>query len=153
MILPLLLFHVKFTKNLFLTRSALESRLRRHIMKKFALILTLSAFCAHGFASTAGCYGKVNGKKLNFYASGSMNNKDEGNGFVKIDGREVSKFEGSAANINYLGRKFSIRNNRGDVVEGKLHNIFNGRSTLRRLSIPGEGIEIKDVPVTCWFKK
>lgn len=121
-------------------------------MIKFSLALILSAFCVQGFAATAGCYGKVNGKKLNFYASGSMSNRANGNGFVKIDGREVAKFEGSAASINYLARKFSIRNDRGDVVEGKLHNIMNGRSTLRRLSIPGEGIEIVNVPVTCWFK-
>lgn len=121
-------------------------------MKKLSLVLALSAFCFQGFASTAGCHGTVNGKKLNFYASGSLNNKKDGDGFVKIDGREVAKFEGSAASINYLARKFSISNDRGDVVEGKLHNLFNGRSTLRLLSIPGEGIEIKNIPVTCWFK-
>lgn len=122
-------------------------------MKKLSLAFVLSVFCFQGFASTAGCHGSVNGKKLNFYASGSLSNKDEGDGFVKIDGKEVARFEGSAAKINYLGRKFSIRNNRGDVVIGKLHNVFNGRSTLQKLSIPGEGIEIANVPVTCWFKK
>jgi len=122
-------------------------------MKTLSIVLALSAFCAQGFASTAGCHGKINGKKLNFYASGSLSNKAAGDGFVKIDGREVSRFEGSAANINYLARKFSISNDRGDLVEGKLHNVINGRSTLRRLSIPGEGIEIQNVPVTCWFRK
>lgn len=122
-------------------------------MKKLSLVLALAAFSIQGFASTAGCHGKINGKKLNFHATGSLSNTAAGDGYVKIDGREVARFEGSAANISYLARKFSIRNDRGDVVEGKLHNIMNGRSTLRRLSIPGEGIEITNVPVTCWFRK
>lgn len=138
---------------MFSTQGRIESEDRRKTMMKLSLILALTAFSIQGFASTAGCHGQVNGKKLSFFASGSLNNKKDGNGFVKIDGREVARFEGSAASINYLSRKFSISNDRGDVVNGKLHNIFNGRSTLQRLSIPGEGIEIKNVPVTCWFKK
>lgn len=113
----------------------------------------LSLFSVQAMASTAGCTGTFQGKTLRFFAQGSLSNTSNGAGYVKINNREVARFEGAAANINYLARKFSIRNDRGDVVEGKLHNIVNGRSTLRLLSLPGEGVEVRNIPVNCWFKR
>lgn len=123
-------------------------------MSKFIFIVfALSLMSAQAFASRAGCNGTIQGKKFSFLAEGSLNNRQDGTGYVRVEGREVARFDGAAADVNYLARKFTIRNDRGDVVEGKLHNIVNGRSTLRRLSIPSEGIEVRNAPVVCWFRR
>jgi hypothetical protein len=121
-------------------------------MKTAMIILALIISASSAFASTAGCEGKVNGRRLSFLAKGSLSNRANGMGYVKIDNRLVASFDGDAASIRYLSRTFSIRNSRGDVVEGKLNNILTGASTLRRLSLPGEGIELRNVPVKCWFQ-
>ena len=114
--------------------------------------LAFSLISSAAMASTAGCDGVINGKKFSFVARGSMKNKNDGIGFVKVDGREVARFDGDAAHISYLRRTFYIANDRGDVVEGKLNNIINGRATLRRLSIPGHGIKVTNAPVECWIR-
>lgn len=122
-------------------------------MKYLILALTITFSLSSAMASVAGCEGKYKGKKLSFLARGSMSDTDDGIGYVKINGREVARFDGEEAQIRKWARKFSIRNDRGDIVEGKLNNIFNGNATLSRLVLPGEGINAKNVPVKCWMKK
>ncbi len=100
-------------------------------------------------AATASCQGKVRGHTLSFYARGSLLRTRDGVGHVKINGRIVAQFDGDTAKINYLSKSFSIRNDRGDIVEGKVNNLRTGASTLTRMVLPGEGIRIVNAPVTC----
>lgn len=122
-------------------------------MKYLILALTMTLTLSQAMASVAGCEGKYKGKKLSFMARGSMNDRDDGIGFVKINNREVARFDGEEAIIRKWSRTFTISNDRGDLVEGKLNNIFNGNATLRKLVLPGEGINAKNIPVKCWMKK
>lgn len=123
-------------------------------MFKFSLALLSLLLVSNGaLANTAGCEGKINGKRFSSVAHGNMNNRQDGMGFVKIDGREVARFDGDAASISYLRRTFSISNDRGDMVQGKLNNIITGRATLRKLTIPSLGIDVRNIPVKCWMRK
>lgn len=121
-------------------------------MLKMALIAMSLSLSAASFASTAGCDGKINGKNMSFRAQGSLSNMDSGKGQVKVNGKEVANFDGEALSLSKFRRTFYIENARGDVVQGKLNNIFSGAATLVRLSLPGEGIEVRNVPVSCWIK-
>lgn len=100
-------------------------------------------------AATATCNGKVRGNTLSFYAKGSLLRKRDGEGHVKINGRVVALFDGDAAKINYLTKSFSIRNDRGDYVEGRVNSFATGASTLTRMELPGERIRIVNAPVNC----
>lgn len=113
-------------------------------------VLTSSLFTVSASAATATCNGKVGGLKLDFFAKGSLVRKNDGIGQVKINGRVVAQFDGDSAKINYFTRSFTIKNARGDVVEGKLNNLMTGASTLTKLILPGEGTKIvTGVPVKC----
>lgn len=113
----------------------------------FALI-AFSTFASAAQAATATCQGKYRNLNLYARAQGSLMHKNDGNGFVMINNRVVARFEGDEASISYLKQSFKIRNNRGDIVEGKLNN-FSGSATLTRLELPGEGIRIVNTPVRC----
>lgn len=112
-------------------------------------VLTSALFSFQAAAASASCTGKVRGAKLFFYAKGSLMNKNDGVGHVKINGRVVAQFDGDYARINFFTKSFSIRNNRGDVVEGRLSNMMSGAGTLTRMVLPGEGIRLVNVPVDC----
>jgi hypothetical protein len=114
------------------------------------LTILLSSFYSFAAsATTATCQGKYKTARLFFSARGSLMNKNDGSGFVKINGRVLAQFDGDYAKINYFMRTFAIRNNRGDVVEGKLNNISTGAATLTKLELHGEGIRLYNVPVSC----
>lgn len=117
-------------------------------MVKYLLLLGLFT-TGSALATTASCNGKVRNNSLFFFARGSVLRMSNGSGLVKINNRIVAEFEGAHAKVNYFTRTFSIRNNRGDVVEGKLNNVRTGASTLTRMELPGEGIRLSNVPVKC----
>lgn len=100
-------------------------------------------------ASVVNCHGRVRGQTISFYAQGSLVRQRDGVGHVKIAGRIVARFDGDAARVNYLAKSFSIRNDRGDLVEGKVNNFSTGSSTLTRMVLPGEGIRVVNLPVSC----
>ncbi len=112
-------------------------------------VLTSALFSFQAGAASARCTGKVRGNNLFFYAKGSLMNKNDGEGHVKINGRVVAQFDGDYARINFFRKSFTIRNNRGDIVEGKLNNMMSGAGTLTRMVLPGEGIRLVNVPVDC----
>lgn len=118
--------------------------LRTLIVFGIVLSATTSAFGA-----TASCRGSVKGKSLYFEATGSLTNKNNGRGLVKIDGRTVAHFDGDEAKVSYLRRSFTVKNQRGDFVSGKLNNIRTGASTLTKMELPGEGISLAGVRVQC----
>ena len=115
-------------------------------------VLTSSMFSGAVQAATASCNGKVGQYKLHFQARGSLIRKNDGVGFVKINGRVVAEFDGDAARISYLKRSFTIRNDRGDIVEGKLNNLRTGAGTLTRMVLPGERLNFTNSPVNCSMK-
>ena len=112
-------------------------------------IITTALLSANTHAATANCTGKVQAARLYFEARGSLMKKRDGVGHVKINNRVVAEFDGDAARINFLTKTFSIRNERGDVVEGKLHSVRTGASTLTKMILPGEGVRLFNVPVNC----
>lgn len=121
-------------------------------MFRFLLALTVlsgAMFSVNVSAATATCSGRVQGAKLFFMAKGSLMRKNDGAGLVKINGRVVAQFDGDAAKISYLKKSFTIRNARGDLVEGKLNNLNTGAATLTRMVLPGEGIRVVNAPVNC----
>lgn len=116
----------------------------------FALVLVAVALLAEqARAMTATCSGRYQRASLYFEAHGSLLHKRDGRGFVRINNRVVAEFDGDAAHINYLRKTFSIRNDRGDVVEGRLNSVSTGASTLTSMVLPGEGIRVANVPVNC----
>ncbi len=115
-----------------------------------ALVILCSSFISFSaFAKTAICSGRVNRASLYFEARGSLMKKRDGSGFVKINNRVVAEFDGDAARINYFKKTFSIRNDRGDIISGKLNNLSTGASTLTQMVLPGEGVTLSNVPVRC----
>lgn len=112
-------------------------------------VLTTAFFSFQAGAATASCSGRYKDARLFFHAKGSLMNKNDGVGHVKINGRVVAQFDGDYARINYLRRSFTIKNNRGDIVEGRLTNIMSGAGVLTKMELPGEGIRLVNVPVNC----
>lgn len=112
-------------------------------------VLTSALFSVNVSAATATCNGKVGALKLDFFAKGSLLRKNDGSGQVKINGRVVAQFDGDEARISYIRRSFTIKNARGDIVEGRLNNLGTGASTLTKMVLPGEGINLVNVPVKC----
>ncbi len=122
------------------------------ILLSLSILATVFVVPKAEAASIATCSGKVRGQTLFFYAKGSLMRKRDGEGFVKINNRVVARFDGDAAKINYLMKSFSIKNDRGDYVEGRVNSFATGASTLTRMELPGEGIRLVNVPVNCSVK-
>lgn len=112
-------------------------------------VLTSALFSVNVSAATATCTVTVRGVKFFFMARGTLMNRSNGSGLVKVNGRTVATFEGEQAKVSYLRKSFTIRNDRGDIVEGKLNNMMTGASTLTKMILPGEGIRLFNVPVNC----
>lgn len=112
-------------------------------------VFTMTVFAQNASALTATCSGKVQRSSLYFEAHGNLVNKSKGRGFVKINNRVVAEFQGAEAKVNYLAYTFSIRNDRGDVVRGKLNSVRSGASTVTLMDLPGEGVHLVNVPVIC----
>lgn len=121
-------------------------------MIRFLLVLSILGSSVSALAATATCNGKVGALKLNFFARGSLLRKNDGSGHVKINNRIVAQFDGDAARISYLRRSFTIRNERGDIVEGRLNNLNTGAATLTKLILPGEGVRVVNAAVNCSMK-
>ncbi|MES2525969.1 MAG: hypothetical protein V4598_02740 [Bdellovibrionota bacterium] len=122
------------------------------ILLSLSILATVFVVPKAEAASIATCTGKVRGNTLYFYAKGSLIRKSDGDGYVKINNRVVARFDGDSARINYLSKSFSIRNDRGDFVSGKVNSFATGASTLTRMELPGEGIRLVNVPVNCSVK-
>lgn len=113
------------------------------------IVFATTVFAQTASAITATCAGKIQRSSLYFEAHGNPLKKSEGKGFVKINGRVVAEFQGAEARINYFSYTFAIRNDRGDIVKGKLNNVRTGASTVTQMELPGEGVRLANVPVIC----
>jgi hypothetical protein len=121
-------------------------------MSKIIFFLISLSFASSLFAATAGCTGNYRGMALEFYAQGDVFNRNNGFGWVKVNGRKVADFDGEQSSVDFLRQRFSARNNRGDVVEGQLTNLGRRTGTLVLLRLPGERINLRNIPVSCWIR-
>ena len=96
------------------------------------------------------CIGNYGNKKIVFKGLiMNMSNTDTGRGSISVGGRNVADFEGEDLRINYLFQTFKVRNNRGDLVEGRVNNIIKQTGIIKRLYVPGYGIDYRNIPMVC----
>jgi hypothetical protein len=96
------------------------------------------------------CTGLYRGQKIVFKGLiMDIRNTDTGRGSISVDGRVVAGFEGEDLKINYLFQTFKVRNNHGDLVEGKVNNIIKRTGVIKRLYVPGFGIDYRNIPMAC----
>lgn len=96
------------------------------------------------------CTGVYAGKKIVFKGLiMNMRDTDTGRGSISVGGRVVAGFEGEDLRINYLFQTFKVRNNHGDLVEGRVNNIIKQTGVIKRLYVPGFGIDYRNIPMAC----
>lgn len=121
------------------------------MLKICVLIVTATLLSSAAFAGKGGCAGVYKGKRIIF--NGLITNPMDtstGNGHIIVGGRRVADFDGEDLKINYLFRTFKVRNNHGDMVEGKVTNITKMTGVMSRLYVRGFGIDYRNIPMTCW---
>lgn len=96
------------------------------------------------------CTGSYRGKKIVFKGLiMNMSDTDTGRGSISVGGRVVAGFEGEDLRINYLFQTFKVRNNHGDLVEGRVNNLFKQTGVIKRLYVPGYGIDYRNIAMAC----
>ena len=123
-------------------------------MKKIILSLLCTVMLTStAFAAKGGCVGTYKGQKIVF--NGLImdpSNKNTAEGSIKIGDRVIADFEGEDLKINYLFQTFKATNNRGDLVEGKVTNLFRKTGVMKRLYVRAYGIDWRNIPMQCWQK-
>ncbi|MFP5384506.1 MAG: hypothetical protein ACLGHN_00405 [Bacteriovoracia bacterium] len=123
-------------------------------MKKIFTFVVSSLFVTSmAMANSGGCSGKYKGQSI--IVKGLMSdagNKDSAQGSVSVGGRVVADFEGTDLKINYIFQSFKVRNNRGDLIEGKVTSLSKQTGIIKRLYVPSFGIDYRNIPMTCWVK-
>jgi hypothetical protein len=121
-------------------------------MRKFLLVvISFSFFLSSAMATTRVlCRGEHKGKSITLTVSvENVADPRTGSGTVAVDGTEVAEFLGSDAKINVIFLTVKAKNARGEILEGRVTNLATGAGMLTRLYVPGYGIDVKNVPVTC----
>ena len=96
------------------------------------------------------CTGTYGGKKIVFKGLiMNMSDTDTGRGSISVAGRVVAAFEGEDLRINYLFQTFKVKNNHGDLVEGRVNNLIRQTGVIKRLYVPGFGIDYRNIPMAC----
>lgn len=113
-------------------------------MVKLLLVLaTLTTFATNAFAGL-NCSGYKNGSLVELKAGGSLS---KANGSVLVDGREVAHFDNLEVSI--VWQTFKGSNNHGDRIDGKVTSLSPRKATINRLNVPGYGISMSKVYVSC----
>lgn len=113
------------------------------MVKKTMIMLTLTILSGQALAGL-NCRGNHKGSSLELVTSGGLRNAS---GSVIIDGREVSQFD--KLKINILFKTFKGKNGQGDLIEGKVSDLSEKTGIIHKLSIPGYGISMTNVNVSC----
>ena len=112
------------------------------------ILLTGTAFATPG---KGGCSGIYQGKKVSFTGfMGHINYLDTLTGSLEVDGREVARFEGRDVQLSFLSRTFVVKNDQGDMAEGKLNNPIRKTGVISRLYVPAYGIDYRNIAMSCW---
>lgn len=122
------------------------------MVKNFMCLITVALISGSVFAGpTRGqCTGMYGRQKIVFKGLiMNMSNTDTGQGSISVNGRAVAGFEGEDLRINYLFQTFKVRNNHGDLVEGRVTNMLKQTGTIKRLYVPGFGIDYRNIPMSC----
>jgi hypothetical protein len=122
------------------------------MFKNFMCLITVALMSGTVLAGpTKGtCTGVYRGQKIVFKGLIlNMSDTDTGRGSISVGGRVVAAFEGEDLRINYLFQTFKVRNNHGDLVEGRVNNIIRQTGVIKRLYVPGYGIDYRNIPMAC----
>ena len=112
-----------------------------------ALMMILST---NVLAIAGGCRGSFEGQEILINVYGEGSDPREATGTLMVDGREVSRFDGRDARINYFLQSAKVSNAQGDTVEGKVLSLIEKTGMITRLEVPGYGINMRNIPVQCW---
>ena len=122
------------------------------MVKKILCLITTSLICSSVLAApTRGtCTGQHGRNRIVFKGLIiNMTDTDTGRGSISVNGRQVAAFEGEDLRINYIFQTFKVRNNHGDIVEGKVNNLVQLTGMIKRLYVPGYGIDYRNIPMKC----
>ena len=121
-------------------------------MKLLTTVLTLSISC-NVFAIAGGCKGMHEGVEVLANGYGEGNDPRNVSGTVSVDGREVARFDGRDASINFLLLRGKVTNGQGDIVEAKVTSMTELTGVVTRLYVPAYGIDYRNIPMQCWYAK
>lgn len=128
------------------------SNREKSMFKKFMCLITVALMSGTVLAgpTKGSCTGTHRGQKIVFKGLiMDMNDTDTGRGTISVNGRVVAGFEGEDLRINYLFQTFKVRNNHGDLVEGRVNNMIRQTGVIKRLYVPGYGIDYRNIPMAC----
>lgn len=122
------------------------------MFKKLMCLTTVALFSGTVLAgpTRGSCVGQQGRNRIVFKGLiMNMTDTDTGRGSISVNGRVVADFEGEDLRINYLFQTFKVRNDRGDLVEGKVNNLVKQTGMIKRLYVPGFGIDYRNIPMAC----
>ena len=117
---------------------------------KWLTLVSALVISTNVFALAGGCRGEYQGQEVLLNAYGEGNDPREASGTVSVDGREVARFDGRDARINYLFQTAKVTNAQGDLAEGRVVSLLDKTGIITRLQVQGYGIDFRNVPVQCW---
>ena len=98
-----------------------------------------------------GCRGTYRGKKIEFRGNlREMTNFSSGAGTLHYDNRVIANFEGNDLKVNLLLFSFKMRNDHGEMIDGRATNVSKMKANISRIYVPSYGIDITNLPVSCW---
>lgn len=113
------------------------------MVKTMIIMLTLTILSGQAFAGL-NCRGNHKGSSVELKGQGSLTSPS---GTVFVDGREVSQFD--KLKVSIVFRTFKGKNNQGDVIDGKVTDLGEKTGYIHKLSVPGYGIKMSNIPVNC----
>ena len=118
----------------------------------FILFLTvsMSAFAVSGEGE---CKALVNNQELLLKAYMSDKTKiDTGIAHLYVNNKEVARFFGTQLKGSLLTFSFSIKNEYGDLIEGRITSLSKKVARIKRISLPSLQLEFKDFETRCWTR-
>ena len=119
------------------------------------IVSTWILFTSIAFAGplSGGCQANYKGKKIVF--TGMLREKlnfKSGKGGLVFDRRPIADFEGDDLKVGLIFRTFKMKNDRGDILEGKVVDADKATGLITRLYVRGSGLDLSNVPMQCWWK-
>jgi hypothetical protein len=74
---------------------------------------------------------------------------DSSTGTVYVNGREVAFFGAGELSVNLIMLSFKAKNNHGDTLDGKVVDLENKAALIKRLHVPGYGIDFNYFHLNC----
>jgi len=74
---------------------------------------------------------------------------DSTTGTIYVNDREVSSFREGEMTVSLIYRTFKAKNYHGDVLDGKVIDLEKKGALIKRLFVPGYGIEFNYFHLSC----